>query len=76
LLELLGSRLIVLSVTPEGNSLSAAAEIGEMTDAKAGHEAQWCEELNRFAVSIDFECGAPIAGTRTGFSTRTEHCRG
>ncbi len=50
----------MLSVTPEGNSLSAAPEIGEITDAKAAYEAQWCEELNRFAVSIDFQCGAPV----------------
>jgi hypothetical protein len=57
----------VLSGTPEGNSLSAAAKIGEITDAKAGHEGQWCEELNRFAVSIDFECVAPRQVLERGF---------
>lgn len=55
LAKLLGSQLIVLSVIPEVSWLTAAAEIGEITDAKAEYEAQWCEELDRFAASIDFE---------------------
>lgn len=55
LAKMLGSQLIVLSVIPEVSWLTAAAEIGEITDAKAEYEAQWCEELDRFTASINFD---------------------
>jgi len=55
LAKVLGAKLIMLSVIPEVSWLTAAAEIGELTDAKAEYEAQWCEELDRFTASINFD---------------------
>jgi len=50
-----GAKLIVLSVLPEVSWLTAAAEIGEITDVKTEYEAQWCEELDRVMASISFD---------------------
>lgn len=55
LAKVLSAKLIWLSVIPEVSWLTAAAEIGEITDVKAEYEAQWCEELDRFTASIDFD---------------------
>jgi len=58
LAKVLSAKLIWLSVIPEVSWLTAAAEIGEITDVKAEYEAHWCEELDRFTASIDFD-GVP-----------------
>lgn len=55
LAKVLSAKLIWLSVIPEVSWLTAAAEIGEITNVKAEYEAQWCEELDRFTASVDFE---------------------
>jgi nucleotide-binding universal stress UspA family protein len=55
LARMLQAQLIWLSVIPEVSWLTAAAEIGEITNVKAEYEAQWCEELDRFTASVDFE---------------------
>jgi len=55
LAKALSAKLIWLSVIPEVSWLTAAAEIGEITDVKAEYEAQWCEELDRFTASVDFD---------------------
>ena len=51
----LNAKLIWLSVIPEVSWLTAAAEIGEITNVKAEYEAQWCEELDQFTASVDFD---------------------
>ena len=55
LAKVLSAKLIWLSVIPDVSWLTAAAEIGEITDVKAEYEAQWCEELDRFTASVDFD---------------------
>ncbi len=50
-----GARLIVLSVIPEVNWLTAAAETGELKDAKAEFEARWAEGVDQFLAPIDFQ---------------------
>jgi nucleotide-binding universal stress UspA family protein len=55
LAKVLSAKLIWLSVIPEVSWLTAAAEIGEITNVKAEYEAQWCEELDQFTASIDFD---------------------
>jgi universal stress protein E len=55
LAKILEARLIVMSVIPEVSWLTAAAETGEVTDAKSEYEARWCEELDRFLANISFD---------------------
>lgn len=50
-----GARLIVLSVIPEVSWLTAAAETGELQDAKAEFEARWAEGVDEFLAPVDFQ---------------------
>ncbi|MFN9719109.1 MAG: universal stress protein [Planctomycetota bacterium] len=50
-----GARLIVLSVIPEVSWLTAAAETGELKDAKLEFDVRWAEGVDQFLESIDFQ---------------------
>lgn len=55
LAKVLAAKLIVLSVVPEVSWLTAAAEVGELTDAKAEYAVHWGEELDRFLAGVSFD---------------------
>ena len=59
----LGGRLVVLSVIPDVSWLTAAAETGQLSDAKFEHEAQWVKEFDEFLATVSF--GGPPCGTPT-----------
>ncbi|HKB01596.1 MAG TPA: universal stress protein [Gemmataceae bacterium] len=51
----LGGRLVVLSVIPDVSWLTAAAETGQLADAKLEHEAQWVKEFDEFLKTVSFD---------------------
>lgn len=55
LAKVLGSKLIVLSVIPDVNWLTAAVEAGGITDVRAAHEQHWRDEFETFLDGVDFE---------------------
>jgi len=55
LAKVLGSKLIVLSVVPDVNWLTAAVATGEFGDVKSEFQTQWSQELDSFLANIDFE---------------------
>jgi nucleotide-binding universal stress UspA family protein len=48
----LRGELIILTVVPEVNWLTAAAETGQLAGAKTEYESKWRHELERFLVGI------------------------
>jgi universal stress protein E len=50
-----GSKLVVLSVIPEVNWLTAAAETGQLADAKLEHQAKWAAEFDEFLAAVSFD---------------------
>lgn len=51
----LGGRLAVLSVVPDVNWLTAAAETGQLSGAKLEHEAKWVKEFDEFLAAVSFD---------------------
>jgi nucleotide-binding universal stress UspA family protein len=49
-----GGRLVVLSVIPDVSWLTAAAETGQLSDAKFEHAAQWVKEFDEFLATVSF----------------------
>lgn len=62
LAQALGGELVVLTVVPEVSWLTAAAETGQLADARAEYDAKWREEFDRFVAGIPAH----------GVATRTE----
>jgi len=52
LARVLGGELVILSVVPEVNWLTAAVETGQFAGAKAEYENKWREEFDRFLANI------------------------
>src|SRR5262249_38804192 len=50
-----GGRLVVLSVVPDVNWLTAAVETGQLSDAKLEHEAKWVKEFDEFLAGVSFD---------------------
>jgi nucleotide-binding universal stress UspA family protein len=50
-----GGRLVVLSVIPDVNWLTAAIETGQLSAAKLEHEAQWVKEFDEFLATVSFD---------------------
>jgi universal stress protein E len=68
LAKVYGGEIIVLTVIPDVNWLTAAVETGELVDAKAEHAAEWVQEFDRFLEGEDLSgiawkrevrCGMP-----------------
>src|SRR5262245_49146429 len=51
----LDGRLVVLSVIPDVSWLTAAAETGQLSDAKLEHEARWVKEFDEFLATVSFD---------------------
>lgn len=50
-----GGKLVVLSVVPDVNWLTAAAETGQLAGAKIEHEARWVKEFDEFLADHTFD---------------------
>lgn len=68
LAKILGSEIIVLSVVPEVNWLTAALETGDLADVKTAYANEWVQELDKFLIGFDLadvcwrkeiRCGLP-----------------
>lgn len=51
--KVFGGEVIVLSVVPEVSWLTAAAETGDLANAKAEYASEWVREFGRFLASVD-----------------------
>lgn len=61
-----GSRLVVLSVVPDVNWLTAALDTGQLADAKLEHETRWTSEFDEFLAEASLEGLAWTRDLRSG----------